>query len=179
MMNFSMILVLAMLIVMLLLLYIRDERNLKKLKIRVSALLQLQQTLEDKLNKPNPIVNRRKYFRVQVIQNCTIQFIGSENANLNKLKYKIFQGTIENISLGGLKFTCPFNLPVKEKIMIIINFSLNNQEFSLNAQIIRKEEDFKKNFGYGVEFISLNDQDMKRLNEVIHEIELERRKNIS
>jgi hypothetical protein len=164
----------VMLIVMLLILNIRDLRTLKKQEIRMGTLLKRQQTIKRKLRKPSG--ESRKYFRVMVLKECTIQFIESENVGLNKLRNRTFPGLIENLSIGGLKFSCSINLPIKDMINVTISFSFYEQDFSLNAQIIRKEVEMKKNVGYGVQFIDMNAEDIKRLNEVIHKIELEKRK---
>ncbi len=124
-------------------------------------------------------LNRRKHFRVTLTEDCVSEFLYFENKKLEQLKHKKFTGKIQDISVSGLKFTCPYNLPVKQKIVFNITFSIKNIPFTLKAQFIRKEEYLQKDtFIYGVQFIDISKDEQKHLNLLLNKIELQRRQKM-
>lgn len=71
------------------------------------------QTLVDKVSISSNFLgkNKRHDFRVPVkIPYVTLQEF--ENEKLAKLKYRKFEGQLENISIGGMKLVSNCNLPI-------------------------------------------------------------------
>jgi len=99
-------------------------------------------------------LNQRGDFRVTLNEvNCSVKFLDFENEKLNGLKLRIFNGYLENISMGGLKLICDYDFPVKQSVLIEMTFSFKNHEFILKGEIVRKEEHNNKNLvAYGVYF---------------------------
>ena len=87
----------------------------------------------------------------------------------------MFNGYLENISLGGLKLICEYDFPVKESILIEITFSLKNHEFILKGKVLRKEENNNKDLvAYGIYFSDISEEDSKLLNSILNQILLEK-----
>ncbi|RFB09939.1 hypothetical protein DZB84_23580 [Bacillus sp. HNG] len=61
-----------------------------------------------------------------------------------------------------------------------INFTFQGEEFDLKGKIIRREDHIKgKLVSYGVEFVDLSVNDIKRLNIALHNYQVEQRNKIS
>lgn len=163
-------------------LYIRDEKFLAKLKKENNFLSKEKRTLEESLKVNKSIVkNNRNNFRVPVPPTeCVLEFISFEDKKLESLKMKVFKGTIENISVSGMKFLCRYNLPVKQCIKVHVSFMIKNQPFKLEGEIVRKEEQLQKDIiGYGVKFTELDLHTSKQLHESLNLLIIEKRKKIS
>lgn len=167
------------LILALLILYTRDR---KRIKSQHNQILKLKKKKTDEANKTENIIsNRRKNFRLPIhLDDCTLEFWEFENKQLERLKNKKINTTIENISAQGLKVVAEYNLPVKNSIIVNITFKLFEQEFSFKGEIVRKEEHRKENhIAYGVHFIEVNDQDEQQLIKTLNYVLTERKKKIS
>lgn len=121
--------------------------------------------------------NLRKTFRVVVNENhCSVRFLELENSRLQKLKGKRFDGYLENISIGGLKLICDYDLPVKQNIFIEISFRLKDEKFCLKGEILRKEvHNHKDMFVYGIKFVDISDEKQELLNKVLNQIIFEKK----
>ncbi|MFS0672057.1 PilZ domain-containing protein [Ornithinibacillus sp. 179-J 7C1 HS] len=120
----------------------------------------------------------RKNYRVKVY-NCPAELtiLDSEENKFKKLNGKKFDGSIEDISLSGVRIKCEYSLPVNVKFKLRINFTLKNEEFKLDALLIRKEEHFKiKSITYGIEFIEPQQEEIKRLAFCLHSLESEKKR---
>ena len=125
--------------------------------------------------------NLRKDFRVALNnEDCLVEFLEFENKKLDRLKHKQFNGYLENISMGGIKLICSFDLPVKHSILIETKFMLKDQEFSLKGKIVRKGEYTNKNVvAYGVHFLEMSDEEKKSLNMILNQMILEKDREMS
>ena len=121
--------------------------------------------------------NHRNNFRVTLNEiNCSVKFLDFENKTLSALTHKMFNGYLENISMSGLKLICDFDFPVKQSILIEINFELKNHEFILRGEIVRKEENNNKDLvAYGIQFLDIHEEESKLLNLILNQIILESR----
>ncbi len=119
--------------------------------------------------------NYRRTFRVGVDKkNCLVKFVEFENNKFNKLKDREFECYIENISIGGLKLVCQYDIPIKQSIIIKITFSLKEQEFCLTGKIVRKEN-YQHNqlVSYGVQFQEMSMDEERKLTKVLNQIVVE------
>ncbi|MRH43895.1 hypothetical protein GH741_14730 [Aquibacillus halophilus] len=125
--------------------------------------------------------NRREHFRVPLSdQTCLVEFIDFENEKLNNLKNKKFNASIENISLGGMKVDCTYNFPVRQKISILIRFSLKDEDFSLKGEILRKEEhNHLDSISYGIRFKGISEINQDKLCAILNQVIFEKNKKVS
>jgi c-di-GMP-binding flagellar brake protein YcgR len=71
--------------------------------------------------------NKRKAFRIEVFEDCSFEFLEFENQTLLKLRNRKGEGKITNISAAGIQLNCSYDLPIKEKILVQLTFSLHNE----------------------------------------------------
>ncbi|MBP1948472.1 PilZ domain-containing protein [Virgibacillus litoralis] len=121
--------------------------------------------------------NLRGDFRIEISQlPCEVTFLRIENEKMKKLENNKIATTIENISSTGLKLDSEYNLPVKYKIKIRVEFELKDDLFSFNGYIVRKEEHVKsKMISYGIQFFEATTKEQQKLIVKLHQIEAERR----
>ncbi|QDP39426.1 PilZ domain-containing protein [Radiobacillus deserti] len=123
--------------------------------------------------------NERDHFRLEMLdKSCEIHFLDFENKQLDRLKFKTFDAILANISLGGVMFVCPYDLPINKDILIEIRFSIKGEYFALKAEILRKEvlNGTENNFiRYGSQFVDLYSAEKERLHNVLNQLLLERR----
>ncbi|MEH7236740.1 PilZ domain-containing protein [Bacillus sp. JJ1562] len=173
----------TIILVFLLILFIRDERRLVKQAHIIETLNKNNKSLKNQLLKVNKFkpVNKRHSYRIElpgIDSKFTLIDIG--NNSLGALKNRSFNGMINDISVGGLKFHSPYEFPVKYNIIIKINFTFQGEEFDLRGKIIRREDHIKgKSVSYGVEFVDLSVNDTKRLNVTLHNYQVTQRNKIS
>ncbi|WP_238343638.1 PilZ domain-containing protein [Gracilibacillus saliphilus] len=122
--------------------------------------------------------NIRNNFRITLHQQpCLITLIHLENAQLSQLTNKQFYGYVDNISTSGLMFLCNFNFPVKDRVTVQLNISIKSYHFTLNGEVIRKEEHKKKKqIAYGVQFHKMSEKERIRLTKVLNEVMVEKKK---
>ncbi|MRI67807.1 PilZ domain-containing protein [Gracilibacillus thailandensis] len=122
--------------------------------------------------------NVRNNFRITLNQQpCLITLIHLENAQLSQLTNKQFYGYVDNISTSGLMFLCNFNFPVKDRVTVQLNIAIKSYHFTLNGEVIRKEEHKKKKqVAYGVQFHKLSEKERIRLNKILNEVMVEKKK---
>ncbi|WP_226037775.1 PilZ domain-containing protein [Aquibacillus saliphilus] len=126
-------------------------------------------------------LDKREFFRVELIEkNCLVEFIDFENTQLRKLQNKKFDAFIENISLGGMKITCPYNLPVKQSITVQMTFELKQEDFCIQGEIVRKEEHNHKDWvSYGVGFKNISQEEQEQLLASLNKVMIDKNKQIS
>lgn len=122
-----------------------------------------------KSNKFKPLEKRDSYRIGLPGIECTFTLIDFSNNSLGALKNRSFNGMINDISIGGLKFHSSYEFPVKHNIIMKMNFTFHGEVFELKGKIIRREDHIKgKSVSYGVQFVDLSENDIKRLNVTIH-----------
>jgi hypothetical protein len=168
--------------IFLLILFIRDERKLVKQGHLIETLNKNNKTLKNELNivkKTCPIEKRNSY-RINLSKiESTFSLMDFGNDSLGKLKNRNFNGVIEDLSIGGLKFLTSFEFPVKYNIIIKINFTFYGEVFDLKGKIMRREDHIKgKSISYGVQFVDLTVKDITRLNLAINNYQVENRDKI-
>jgi hypothetical protein len=152
--------------------YIKINKLKKQFEFLMAENLKLK-----KLSDSQVQVNHRKSFRLQVgSQSCTLQLIEFGDEKLEKLKNKKVTGYIQDISATGLKFVTEYNLPIRKKISVNLNFEMKDQLFTLKADIVRKEEQMDhNNVVYGIKFN--NDEiNESKLVSLLNQIQLEQRR---
>ncbi|MDC3418186.1 PilZ domain-containing protein [Aquibacillus salsiterrae] len=161
-----------LIIVLMLVLLLKQYKNLVRLKNQPTSLN------VEKLDASANSDNKRENFRVNVKNiACRITLKDFENSQLEKLRYRKFDGKVENISIGGLKLLSDCNLPVRQSIMIDIEFDIEDHPFCLNGFLIRKEEKYhRKEVSYGVKFTNLSEEEKQQLRLILNQMELQKRK---
>lgn len=164
----------AFLIVLLLILYLRSEKNLKNLNLYHTA------NNYPKKGNSEPSLDysiQKRAHRVLVPYiECTVKIVELGNEKFESLRNKRFIGQVENISITGVKFVSTFELPVKLEIIGEIYFKLAEQEFNLMGKIVRREDHLKGELRYGFEFFDLKRETIADLSIILNNIEAGRRK---
>lgn len=173
----------TMILIFLLILFVRGERRLLKQNQLIESLEKNNKSLKNQLVKVDKFkpVNKRHSYRIELPGiESTFTLIDISNNSLGALKNKSFNGMINDISIGGLKFHSPYEFPVKYNIIMKINFIFHGEEFELIGKIIRREDHIKgKSVSYGVEFVGLSINDIKRLNVSLHNYQVSQRNKIN
>ncbi|MCC3359155.1 PilZ domain-containing protein [Bacillus sp. REN16] len=173
----------TILLVFLLILFIRDEHRLVKQTHLIETLHTNNKSLKSQLMKVKKFkpLEKRDSFRIGLPGiESTFTLIDFGNHSLGALKNKSFNGMINDISIGGLKFHSSYEFPVKYNIIMKISFTLHGEEFELKGKIIRREDHIKgKSVAYGVQFIDLSISDIKRLSVTLHNYQVAQRNKIS
>ncbi len=155
-------------IIVLLVLYLRGEYLLNKKGDQIS-LIDSEESWEQRLNG-----NRRKHYRLGIEDViCSIEIIhfGSLDNQMNNTE---FEGYIDNISAGGLKFTTKQDLPVKGNITIEVKFQIKEKNYAIQGKIVRREELLENElYGYGVEFNHSSRSQMINLTNTLLQLEIE------
>ncbi|MFS0822188.1 PilZ domain-containing protein [Bacillus sp. 1P02SD] len=173
----------TIILIFLLILFLRDERKLLKQGHLIETLSKNNKSLKSQLVKENRFkpVDKRKSYRIALpgIEG-SFTLIDFGNNSLGKLKNKSFNGVIEDLSIGGLKFITSYEFPVKYNIIMKISFNFQDEEFELKGKIIRREDHIKgQSISYGVQFVDLSVNDIKRLNIALHNYQVKQRNKIS
>lgn len=168
-----MLIIQGLFIILLLFLYLRSEVKVNKLGLKLSSLKEKGsiETTESILTNDN----KRKHYRLGVEDLiCKVELVGYGKTELKRLKNKEFEGYIDNISTTGLKFTAATDLPVKERLTIEMTFEIKDIEFTIQGEIVRREELLENEFfGYGVEFNQLSRTTLTNLTNTLVQLEVE------
>lgn len=160
-------------------LFIRDERRLVKQSQLIDSLSKNNKTLKNRLVTVNKIkpVEKRNSFRIDLPGiESTFTLLDFGNNSLGALKNRSFYGRISDISIGGLKFLSSYDFPIKFNIITKMNFTFHGEEFELKGKIIRREDHIKgKSVVYGVQFVDLSINEIKRLNIALHNYQVANR----
>ncbi len=166
-----------------LILFIRGEHRLVKQTHVIETLHKNNKSLKNQLGKVKKFnsVEKRNSYRIELAGiDSTFTLIDFGDNSLRALKNKSFNGIVNDISIGGLKFHSSYEFPVKYNIIIKINFTFQGEEFELKGKIIRREDHIKgKSVCYGVQFVDLSVRDIKRLNIALHNYQVTQRNKIS
>lgn len=110
-------------------------------------------------------IQRREYVRVDLLE--SIRFI----KNLDTKDEDAVNGTILDVSGGGVRLQTTEKLEISEKIICLLN--IDDEVVDIAGRIVRKEEDVEKFHMYGVEFENVLDRVRDR---VIKKVFLQMRK---
>ena len=98
-----------------------------------------------------PFEDRRNYFRIEMPSairgDLTVKQIKGKDVQLGQTGV-----VIENIGPGGLRFLSHMQFPVREDLILGIEFMLLGEVKTISGNIVWKEE-AKNNYQYGLEFI--------------------------
>ncbi|WP_051585888.1 PilZ domain-containing protein [Caldanaerobius polysaccharolyticus] len=121
--------------------------------------------------------NRRKYFRVKLhnplCAKMTIKYVYGK-----AVKTGYANVCVNDIGPGGLKFLS--NLKLQANPNIVLEFELNilNTTLKVYGTIVRIEEIEPDIFGYGVEFVFIEDTFRTKLISIFNELAIYLKKNI-
>jgi len=106
-----------------------------------------------KITKPSEFYKYeyRENFRVDVLINAKCYFYDHNHQLQTK------QASILNLSASGSKISLNEYLELNKSI--IIEFTLENKTFNLNATVVRRSEIDKSTFHYGLKFEEVNQKD--------------------
>lgn len=106
-----------------------------------------------KISKPTEFYKYefRENFRVDVLLNAKISYYDSKN------KFQTRQAWIINLSASGAKISLNEFFELNNNI--IIEFTLENKTFSINAVVVRRLQIDKSTYHYGVHFGEINQKD--------------------
>ncbi|MCA0972283.1 PilZ domain-containing protein [Halobacillus litoralis] len=157
-----------------------DQKMIRTQKKKIVTLQEEKNRMSLKYQKAYEH-DQRSNFRIDLNEKDSKLIIESIDGDLeHKLKGKVIGGYIDNISVSGIKFVCPYNLPVSSNIKVKSVFTLGTEYFELDAVMVRKEENVKnKQRGYGIKFVDVPHRDQGRLNMEIRRIDSERRRKIT
>lgn len=146
--------------------YSRPVSHMKFLSLLKKELIQPLQTTTE----PEVVVNRRKFFRIN------LDWPLSSDMTIIKFKDKdVILGTskaiIENLSLGGLKYTSNINLPVQKDVIIQFSTMILGHEVKFTGRNIWKAE-VDGFFQYGFEF-TWNEVDQDKFATILNKIILQ------
>lgn len=118
--------------------------------------------------------NKRENYRLRVktsIANLEVINIGEQLVNEN------VACEIVDVSRGGVGIYCDKDYPLRQNVLVKIQFILNGVEFTLNGKLVRKiEYEHKHNLFYGIEFKDLPMSTENMIGKAIATIENNRRK---
>lgn len=118
--------------------------------------------------------NKRENYRLRVktsIANLEVINIGEQLVNEN------VTCEIVDVSRGGVGIYCDKDYPLRQNVLVKIQFILNGVEFTLNGKLVRKiEYEHKHNLFYGIEFKDLPMSTENMIGKAIATIENNRRK---
>ncbi|OSS42921.1 type 4 pilus assembly PilZ [Desulfurella amilsii] len=134
---------------------------ISKKNIRVGFETKVLQVIKDdktlyKISKPTEFYKYefRENFRVDVLINAKCYFY-DHNQQLQTRQTR--QTSILSLSASGAKISLNEYLELNKHI--IIEFTLENQTFNLDATIVRRSEIDKSTFHYGLKFEDINQKD--------------------
>lgn len=118
--------------------------------------------------------NKRENYRLRVktsTANLEVINIGEQLVNEN------VPCEIVDVSRGGVGIYCDKDYPLRQNVVVKIQFILNGVEFTLDGKLVRKiEYEHKHNLFYGIEFKDLPMSTENMLGKAIATIENNRRK---
>ncbi|WP_158591784.1 EAL domain-containing protein [Oceanobacillus halophilus] len=118
---------------------------------------------------------RRRFYRLEFLFNVlgkmTITEVSNRQVNLG-----VTPILINNISIGGMKILSSLNLPVNTAIKFRFSFTLMNEYFELEGNLVWKEEAKGNTYFYGIEF-NLDIRNEDRLAPIINKMSAFRNMN--
>lgn len=102
-------------------------------------------------------INKRKFFRVYLKKPiCTEASI--VKVNEKSIKTNITNICVNDIGIGGIRFSSKLQLPVGEHIVYEFKFHILHKYYHIRGAIVWQKEDANKEFQYGVKFL-IDDND--------------------
>ncbi|TGB01226.1 PilZ domain-containing protein [Halobacillus salinus] len=156
-----------------------SQKKVRKLKAQIAGLNEEKNRLSLKYNK-EMMYDQRSNFRLELQKEAKLFIESIDGDKDGRLTGKMINGNIENISVSGIKFTCPYSLPVESNIMVKCVFTLGSTGFHLDAAIVRKEESIKKKQKvYGLKFMNVGHRELERLNVEIRKLDAQKRNKVT
>lgn len=124
-------------------------------------------SLEPKsLEEKKSLEDQRQYFRMELPQpirgDITIRKIKDKEVSLGRTGI-----VIDNIGPGGLRFLSHIQFPVREDVILSIEFKLLGEHKSLNGRIFWKTDVKECFFGYGLAFL-LDDKERAEVTKLLN-----------
>ena len=124
--------------------------------------------------------NRRRFFRISLDDNerdCQIVFLDFGDEKFKHLVNKRISAKVMDLSVGGMRISTEYDLPVQYHIVSIISFEINDERFYLQCEFQRKEaKKENENIVYGVRFINVDKNIESKLGKIIHQLEVQKHK---
>ena len=134
----------------------------------------------DSYKKAKFELNRRRFFRITLEEDdidCDLIFLDFGNDKFKNLINKRISAKVIDLSVGGMRFACEYDLPVQNHIVSMISFEINDERFYLKCELARKEVKMENdNILYGVRFINLDKKTEGNLGKIIHQLEIKQQK---
>lgn len=92
---------------------------------------------------------KRNFFRVRVCLECSVMPVSKNEGNNGNRR--VYSAVMENLSLGGLLFSCGEKLETGEALIVCLN--LYDADLSLPCKIIRRSGSPGTQWKYGCEFL--------------------------
>ena len=127
-------------------------------------------------NKAAPLVNRRKYFRVEFSQYLeaylTIKEIEGRPIDIGNTNV-----LVKNIGPGGLCFIANIRLPIDKDFLTHFRTQILGEDIKVNAKLIWEEELRDNLHKYGVEFI-MDEDERTNLIRILNEVQIRMKSDI-
>lgn len=121
------------------------------------------------------IDNKRNYYRIYfdtpLCSTMTIALVNNTPVNISKSNV-----CIQDISAGGLRFICNFEMPISSCIIIDFNTKILGQALQFSGYILRRERLKTNTWEYGVTFIATEKTSFKYL-DTLNKLEVKLSKN--
>lgn len=173
-MNNLLIYVLALVIILLFVTIALMNRDFKNQLARKNQQIK---TLTQKVNRATN--ERRRHFRLRIDNGECIFHIKKADAQMGKMKKRKGKGAIKDVSYNGMQIESPLDIPIRGNMEAELMFELGGHNLHLKGLFIRKEEHVHQDtYIYGIKFTDQNVKEQNKLNRLIREKELERRRKI-
>lgn len=118
-------------------------------------------------------VQRRRFFRVNVIMDFTYTRVKDEDESESDSNMAVYKGVIENLSGNGLCFVTDELLTASENILC--SLSLNSASVIVEGKVLSVDrlENHNDIFKYRVELINIEEQQQERIVKYVFDKELE------
>lgn len=115
-------------------------------------------------------VQRRNHVRVPLIADVTCVLINKDKklTNLSNKQVDIFNAFTLDLSGGGIKIVTGKKVEIGDKLLI--NIKLNDENFSLQGEIIRVEKNKEKQYVCGVSFIDVENKTTEKIIRVVFQL---------
>jgi c-di-GMP-binding flagellar brake protein YcgR len=123
--------------------------------------------------------NRRRSYRINFMdekQSCylTVINVGDEGV-IEPIEGK---GRLVDISGTGMRVTFDKHLPVRDNVIVIVKFALE-EDFKLEGQVVRKTETYKdSSITYGIDFKKISVVDESRLIRIIMSFNRDKKRSL-
>ncbi len=121
--------------------------------------------------------NKRNYYRIYfdtpLCSTMTIALVNNKPVNMGKSKV-----CIKDISAGGLRFICNFEMPISSNVIIDFNTKILGQALQFSGFILRKNVIKENVWEYGVKFVAAEMTSSKYL-DTLNKLAIKLNKNYS